>query len=199
MLGIGAPDYGAEGKNGVTEANINLKISLKLKEKLEANNFNVILTRESENGIYDSSAKTIREMKNSDLKNRVKIGNNSNADIFVSIHLNKIEQEKYWGWQAFFKKNNTESKRLAESLQKGIKEVITDRDNKREALSISNKYLVDNVKIPIAIVECGFLSNEGESTLLQTDEYQNKLVDGIYQGIVKYFRDHRGHLKLVQK
>lgn len=189
MPGIGAPDYGAEGKNSITEANINLKLSLKLKEKLEANNFNVILTRNSENGIYDSSAKTIREMKNSDLKNRVKIGNNSNADIFVSIHLNKIEQEKYWGWQVFFKKNNTESKRLAECLQKGINEVITDRDNKREALSISNKYLVDNVKIPIAIVECGFLSNEEECTLLQTNEYQNKLVDGIYKGIGKYFRD----------
>ena len=126
-------------------------------------------------------------MKNSDLKNRVKIGNNSNADIFVSIHLNKIAQSQYWGWQTFFKKNNEESKRLAECIQKSISEVITDRQNKREALVISNKYLIDNIKIPTTIVECGFLSNEEEEKLLQTEEYQNKLVDGIYNGIVAYF------------
>ena len=185
--GHGAPDYGAESKNGVSEANINLTISLKLKEKLESNNFSVILTRENEEGIFDSNSKTIKAMKNSDLKNRVKIGNNSNADIFVSIHLNKIAQEKYWGWQTFFKNSSEESKRLAECIQKAINEVITDRQNKRAALSISNKYLTDNIKIPTTIVECGFLSNNEEEKLLQTEEYQDKLVEGIYNGIAKYF------------
>lgn len=154
---------------------------------MESNNFSVILTRENEEGIFDSGAKTIKAMKNSDLKNRVKIGNNSNADIFVSIHLNKIAQEKYWGWQTFFKSSSEESKRLAECIQKAINEVITDRQNKRAALSISNKYLTDNIKIPTTIVECGFLSNNEEEKLLQTEEYQDKLVEGIYNGIVKYF------------
>ena len=145
------------------------------------------MTREDENAIYDSTAKTIREMKNSDLKNRVKIGNNSNADIFVSIHLNKIEQSQYWGWQTFFKKNNADSKRLAECIQNSIQGVISERENKRQALVIANKYLVDNIKIPITIVECGFLSNAEEAQLLQNDEYQNRLVEGIFLGIVKYF------------
>lgn len=178
---------GAESKYGVTEANINLKLTLKLKEKLEQNGYNVILTREEENGIYDSSANTIREKKNSDLKNRVKIGNNSNADIFISIHLNKIEQSQYWGWQTFFKKNNADSKRLAECIQNSIQGVISERENKRVALVIANKYLVDNIKIPITIVECGFLSNDEEAKLLQEEEYQNRMVEGIFQGIVKYF------------
>lgn len=185
--GHGLPDEGAGNNSGLTEANINLTISMKLKEKLESNNFNVILTRENENGIYDSSAKTIREMKNTDLKNRVKIGNNSDADIFISIHLNKIEQSQYWGWQTFYKKSSEESKKLAECVQKGISEEISDRQNKREALSISNKYLTDNIKIPTTIVECGFLSNPEEAELLQQDEYQNRLVNGIYNGIIKYF------------
>lgn len=166
---------------------MNLIISKKLKTKLEENNFNVVMTREDENAIYDSTAKTIREMKNSDLKNRVKIGNNSNADIFVSIHLNKIEQSQYWGWQTFFKKNNADSKRLAECIQNSIQGVISERENKRQALVIANKYLVDNIKIPITIVECGFLSNAEEAQLLQNDEYQNRLVEGIFLGIVKYF------------
>ena len=178
---------GAQSKSGVTEANINLKLTLKLKEKLEQKGYNVILTREEENGIYDSSANTIREKKNSDLKNRVKIGNNSNADIFISIHLNKIEQSQYWGWQTFFKKNNADSKRLAECIQNSIQGVISERENKRVALVIANKYLVDNIKIPITIVECGFLSNDEEAKLLQEEEYQNRMVEGVFQGIVKYF------------
>lgn len=188
--GHGLPDQGASSSDGVTEADINLKISMKLKEKLENNNFNVILTRENENGIYDSTAKTIREMKNLDLKNRVKIGNNSNADIFVSIHLNQIDQTQYWGWQTFYKKSNEQGKLLAECIQRSITEEISDRQNKREALSISNKYLIDNLKIPATIVECGFLSNVEEATLLQQDEYQNRLVNGIYNGILKYFEQN---------
>ena len=78
-------------------------------------------------------------------------------------------------------------KRLAEFIQKEISGVISDRQNKREALSITDKYITNNVKMPTVIVECGFLSNNEEEKLLQTEEYQNKLVDGIYNGIVKYF------------
>lgn len=125
-------------------------------------------------------------MKVSDIKNRVKIGNESSADIFVSIHLNKISQQKYWGWQTFFKAGNEESKKLAESLQSGLNQTI-QKENKREALKINNIYIVDHVEIPIAIVECGFLSNEEEEKLLQTEEYQNKLAWGIYVGIMDYF------------
>ncbi len=125
-------------------------------------------------------------MKVSDIKNRVKIGNESSADIFVSIHLNKIPQQQYWGWQTFFKNGNEESKKLAESLQNGLNETV-QKENKRESLKIENIYMIDHVEIPTAIVECGFLSNEEEEKLLQTDEYQDKLAWGIYVGIMNYF------------
>ena len=125
-------------------------------------------------------------MKVSDIKNRVKIGNESSADIFVSIHLNKIPQQQYWGWQTFFKNGNEESKKLAESLQNGLNETI-QKENKRESLKIENIYIIDHVEIPTAIVECGFLSNEEEEKLLQTDEYQDKLAWGIFVGIMNYF------------
>ena len=124
----------------------------------------------------------------SDIKNRVKIGNESSADIFVSIHLNKIPQKQYWGWQTFFKKNSEESKKLAKSLQEGLNETM-QKENKRESLKIQNIYIVDHVEIPIAIVECGFLSNEEEEKLLQTEEYQNKLAWGIFVGINNYFNN----------
>lgn len=163
-----------------------MKIALKVQNLLEQAGSTVILTRSDENGIYDLDKKTLREKKISDSKNRVKIGNESEADIFVSIHLNKIPQSKYWGWQTFFKSGNEESKRLAESLQNGLNSTI-QKENKRESLKIENIYIVEHVEIPIAIVECGFLSNEEEKKLLQTEEYQDKLAWGIYVGIMDYF------------
>ena len=174
------------GANGAIESSINLKIAKKIKQLLEQNSCKVILTRSDENGIYTNGNATLREKKVSDMKNRVKIGNSSNADIFVSIHLNKIGQSKYWGWQTFFKKNDENSKKLAISIQNGLNDAI-QKENKREALKIENKYIIDNVIIPTTIVECGFLSNPEEETLLATDEYQNKLAWGIYLGIMNYF------------
>jgi len=177
---------GAVAEDGTTEADINLKIALKVQNLLEQAGSNVILTRSDENGIYDLDKTTLRQKKVSDLKNRVKIGNESEADIFVSIHLNKIPQKQYWGWQTFFKNGNESSKKLAESLQKGLNETI-QKENKREALKISNVYIIDNVEIPTSIVECGFLSNNEELKLLKTEEYQDKLAWGIYVGIMDYF------------
>lgn len=146
----------------------------------------MILTRSDENGIYSENSNSIRDKKVSDMKNRVEIGNNSDADIFVSIHLNKISQTQYWGWQTFFRKNDEYSKKLAFSIQNGLNDVM-QKENKREPLKIENKYIVDNVKVPITIVECGFLSNIEEANLLNTEEYQSKLAWGIYLGIINYF------------
>ena len=105
---------------GVLESEINLKLVLKLQELLEQSGYTVILTRSDENGIYDIDKDTIREKKVSDMKNRVKIANIEEADIFVSIHLNKIEQSKYYGWQTFYQKNNEKSKLLAKKIQSNL-------------------------------------------------------------------------------
>ena len=92
--GHGNPDGGAESSAGVTEQEINLEIVIKLQELLEQSGSIVVLTRSDENGIYDTDKETIREKKVSDMKNRVEIGNESEGEIFVSIHLNKIPQEQ---------------------------------------------------------------------------------------------------------
>ncbi len=184
--GHGIPDEGAESANGVSEASINLKITKKVQLLLEQSGCKVILTRSDENGIYNLNSKTLREMKVSDIKNRVEIGNSSSADAFISIHLNKIPQSQYYGWQTFFKANDEKSEELAKSLQEELNSSI-QKENKREALKISGKYIIDHVKIPIAIVECGFLSNPEEEKLLQDDNYQSKLALGIYNGIMDYF------------
>ncbi len=184
--GHGKPDEGAESSNGTTEAETNLKIALKVQNLLEQSGATVLLTRSDENAIYDLDSKTLKEKKVSDIHNRVKIGNESSADIFVSIHLNKIPQEQYWGWQCFYKNGDEKSITLAKSLQNNLNEAI-QKENKREVMKLNTVYLMKHVEIPISIVECGFLSNAEEEQLLLTDEYQDKLAWGIYNGIMDYF------------
>ncbi|MBR1803144.1 MAG: N-acetylmuramoyl-L-alanine amidase [Clostridia bacterium] len=178
---------GAQSSNGTTEAETNLKIALKVQSLLEQSGATVILTRSDENAIYDIDKNTLREKKISDIHNRVKIGNESSADIFVSIHLNKIPQSQYYGWQCFYKENDENSTKLAKSLQSNLNEAI-QRENKRVAMKLNTVYIMKHVEIPISIVECGFLSNPEEEQLLLTDSYQDKLAWGIYNGIMDYFQ-----------
>ena len=184
--GHGKPDEGAQSSRGTTEAETNLKIALKLQNLLEQSGSSVVLTRSDENAIYDLDAKTLKEKKISDIHNRVKIGNESSADIFVSIHLNKIPQQQYDGWQTFYNMQNAEGKKLAVAIQDNLNKAI-DKENNRVAKSIENVYIVKHVEIPMTIVECGFLSNPEEEKKLLEDEYQNRLAWGIYNGIVDYF------------
>lgn len=185
--GHGVPDEGAESSSGTTEAETNLKIALKLQNLLETNGCNVILTRSDENAIYDLDKTTLREKKISDIRNRVKIGNESSADIFVSIHLNKIPQQQYWGWQCFYKNGDEKSINLAKLIQSNLNTAI-QKENKRVAMKLDTVYIMKHVEIPISIVECGFLSNPEEEKQLLADDYQNKLAWGIYSGIIDYFQ-----------
>lgn len=185
--GHGLPDGGAESSDGVYESSINLSIVEKLQKLLEASSCTVILTRSDENGIYELDADTIRQKKVSDMKNRVEIGNNSNAEVFVSIHLNKIPSSKYSGWQTFYQSENENSLKLANTIQDNLNYSI-QRENNRVPEKVPDIYLAKNLEIPFTIVECGFLSNSNECELLQTENYQEILAWGIYTGIMDYFK-----------
>lgn len=186
--GHGKPDGGAVSKNGVAEAGLNLSIALKLAEELEAYGYEVILTRADEQNIADSDKQTpIRAMKVSDINNRIKIVNESKADMLVSIHMNNFESSKYYGWQTFYQKNSDVSKQIAENIQTGISNQI-ERENNRVALPITDIKLIDKSTIPAVIVECGFLSNEEDLRLLLTEEYQMQIVNGIVEGIEEIYK-----------
>lgn len=187
--GHGSPDGGASGQDGSIESDLNLNLVLKLQNLLESSNCTVILTRSDENGIYEADSKTIREKKVSDMKNRVSIANNSNAEMFVSIHMNKLEQTQYSGWQTFYKNQDENSKKIAETIQLSLNNFLK-KENSRTIKSISGIYLTKNVEIPLVLVECGFLSNPEENKLLQTDSYQNELAWSIYIGIMDYLNSN---------
>lgn len=185
--GHGKPDEGAVGIYGTTEQAINLKIALKLQSLLEQSGSIVYLTRSDENGIYTTDAKTIRQKKISDVKNRVAISNGADVELVVSIHLNKFPEEKYSGWQTFYQKKNEDSIRLATLIQNSLNNSI-GIENDRVPLGIEGVYLMDKIENTAVIVECGFLSNREEAKLLEEDSYQNKLAWGIYIGIQEYFK-----------
>ena len=187
--GHGLPDGGAVSNDGkIIESDINLNIVLKLQNLLESSGCHVILTRSDENGIYEADEKTIKNKKISDMKNRVKIGNEANAELFLSIHINKLPQSQYYGWQTFYKSKDDISKKIAQSIQTNLNNFIR-KENNRQIKTIPPIYLSKHVKIPLVLVECGFISNQEESKLLQTDSYQNILAWGIYMGLLEYFNN----------
>ena len=186
--GHGEPDGGAVSADGVKESDINLQIASKLQKSLVSKGYQVIMTREDEGNISGlNEDSTIRSIKSQDINNRVNLANSSGAEFMISIHMNKYEDPKYYGWQTFYSKNSEQGKKLAECIQIGIKE-STGLENKREALKIEGIKIIDKTTIPVVIVECGFLSNIEECKKLQDEDYQSQIVNGIVCGIESYLK-----------
>ncbi len=190
--GHGGIDPGAMDKDKqVKEKDINLLITLKLKQYLESSGALVFLTREEDVSLYkDEPGKTIRQKYNENLKNRKEIIKDTNADIFVSLHMNALQgvkdAAKYHGAQTFYPKDKDQSKEMANYIQKELKRVL-DESNNREIKPRDDIYLLKDNEIPSVLIECGFLSNEKEAKLLTKEEYQEKVAWAIYVGIQQYF------------
>lgn len=176
--GHGGIDPGATYKD-IYEKDINLSIALKLKKELENNGAIVYLTRYDD---IDLSIST-NNHKKSDLNNRVRAINNSNADLFISIHLNSYGTSWY-GLQIFYDDNNSNNEVLASIMDKNIKNLNGNRTYKKK----NNLYLLKNIKIPGILVEVGFLSNENERYLLTNSKYQEKVSKSLCNGIKEYLK-----------
>lgn len=185
--GHGGFDGGAVAEDGTVEKNINLKISEYLQEYLIFFGFNTIMTRETDDSIEDAGLQTIRERKSSDLHNRMKIMEETENALFISIHQNKYSIEKYSGTQVFYSpKTKEESSLLAQSIQDSIVNTL-QKDNIRQIKECGTSvFLMYNAVKPAVLVECGFLSNYEETKLLNTPEYQKKIAFCIAIGIQDY-------------
>ncbi|MFI3329314.1 MAG: N-acetylmuramoyl-L-alanine amidase [bacterium] len=176
--GHGGYDGGAV-VNEIEEADINLEISLQLKSILEDNGYTVLLTRETDEDLCED-----KFIKKEDIKKRVELINNSDCLLYISIHQNLYTDSKYSGAQCFYNKYNPLSNMLANNVQSSIIKQLNNTT--RVAKSIEEIYLIDNVIKPGILIECGFMSNEHELSLLMTDEYQKKFCNSIYYGILSY-------------
>lgn len=170
---------------GVLEKDINLAIAAKLKEQLEAQGFTACMTRDKDIALCgeDSTHK-----KRDDMAKRIAMINESGADFCISIHQNSFTQENQKGAQVFYYSGSEEGKCLAQHLQKSIKDTLKD-GNRREAKDNNNYYLLMHTDCPTVIVECGFLSNVEETKLLMDEAYQQKIAEGIRDGILQYCAD----------
>ena len=184
--GHGGIDGGAKSKAGTIEKDINLQISLKLRDNLEEKGYKVYMTRDEDEGLYQKG-NTIKEKKREDLNRRVQMKKETDCDIFVSIHQNMFPQSKCYGAQVWYASNEN-SYNLATVVQDSIKESVKD-NNKRVAKPAAEAYLIlrDKYEGASILVECGFLSNPDEESRLKSDEHQNLIVEGISNGIDKYF------------
>lgn len=179
--GHGGVDGGCVGATGISEAEINLAVTFKLKSMLENFGFNVVLTRSSSGGLYSLSAKN---KKQSDMEKRKEIIKKANPNMVVSVHMNSYVDSSQHGAQTFYKAESEQSQVLAETIQL---ELVKNLVEAREFANHTDLYILDCVSAPSVVVEGGFLSNSAEESLLITPDYQNKLAYSIFCGVLKYF------------
>lgn len=180
--GHGGRDGGAESKRNTIEKEINLKIALKLKEKL-SKKYDVVMTREDDISLHKEGTK---HKKQQDLDNRRKMIDDTNCDLFISIHLNKFNSPNVKGSQVYYADNES-SKMFADILNENYAALT---GGKRREPKVNEKYVIlKNIQeVPSVIFECGFITNPEEDELLNTDEYQLKLAEVMEKSIDDYFK-----------
>lgn len=183
--GHGGMDPGKVGINGAYEKDINLQIALLVKKYLEATDIRVVMTRETDDGLYDSNASN---KKVQDMKRRIALIDETAPVATISIHQNSYQEEYVHGAQVFYYDSSVQGKKLAEYIQAQLVEKV-DRNNKRGIKANSSYYLLKKTEIPIVIVECGFLSNSEEAELLCDPDYQDRVAWAIHMGILQYLNE----------
>ena len=181
--GHGGSDPGSIGyKTKIHEADLNLKLSLMLKDKLEAAGINVIMTRSDENAMIEGSG---RKWKKDDMQKRKELIKACRPNMVISLHQNSYTNHSLRGAQVFYDKTSDISKQIAEFIQEQFK---THLDKSIKATSPGDYFMLKCTTAPSVIVECGFLSNEEDERLLSSPEYQDKIIDCIHKGIVKFLQ-----------
>lgn len=183
--GHGGSDPGKVAVNGTLEKDLNLEIAMQVKTFLEANDIKVVMTRDSDSGLYDEDASN---KKVQDMKRRIALIEENNPRIVVSIHQNSYPEEYVHGAQVFYYTGSTEGLKLAETIQSRITSTV-DPENHRQVKANDSYYLLKKTGKPIVIVECGFLSNRAESEKLCTPLYQEKVAWAIHLGILQYLNE----------
>lgn len=182
--GHGAPDGGADAE-GLYESQIALSITNYLRDYLQQSGALVLMTRETDSDLAEPGTKGYSNRKTIDLKRRAEFINNSDGDLFVSVHLNASTSPTWKGAQTFYHPKSDENKKLASFIQDSLRTQLGNTT--RSAGALSSIYLLKQAKMPSALVEVGFLTNTQERNLLKTDAYQKKIAGAIYNGILRYY------------
>lgn len=186
--GHGGEDAGAIAFDGTLEKNLNLEIATLICGLLELNGNDVKMTRTTDTLLYDyydDLEDYTGQKKVYDLKNRLKIAQESENSIYVGIHMNKFSQAKYSGLQVYYSKNNDDSYGIASKLKSNTR-LYLQKDNKREIKGAdSSIFILNKIEVPAILIECGFLSNENELNNLKNSDYQAKLALTIFSSLIE--------------
>ncbi len=173
--GHGGEDGGAVAKSGVCEKDINLKISAMLGDIFSAAGYSVVQTRTEDKLLYDRNADFKGRKKILDMAARLDTANTCGAQLFISIHMNSFPQEKYRGLQVYYSPNHKDSEAVAKAIQALAKSKLQPENDRAVKPSAGKIYLLDKIKYPAVLVECGFLSNSDEAALLCDNDYLQRL------------------------
>lgn len=180
--GHGGIDPGKVGIDGSYEKDINLSIGLLLRDILEQKHCKVIMTRDSDTGLYQEGD---ANKKVADLRRRVEVMNQEEVDVVLSIHQNSFTGESSRGAQVFFYSGSEKGEELAKILQDALIQSV-DQENHRQAKANTDYYVLRNTRNTTVIAECGFLSNAEEAKKLQEKTYQRQIAWAIAQGTIAF-------------
>jgi len=183
--GHGGADPGAQN-SGLKEKDINLDISIRLRDTLQSKGCIVILTRDEDKDFYLPGFVLGRMAKRSELDKRIHMATENNADLFISVHTNSFPRPNSYGMETYYHLKSSPGKALAELIQKQLTQLQSDNKRKSKA---GDYYLINQSKIPAVIVEVGFISNPRERNLLLSNNYRDSIADAIGTGIEHYFND----------
>lgn len=177
--GHGGIDGGVVGSSGVTEAEINLQITLRLGALLEENGIEVFYTRKDSNAFSP--------FKKEDMRKRSAIINDCSPNAVISIHCNAYRSAPSRRGAQVFYDDTGRGKSFAENMQKVINDDFNiNYSGKKYSALGGDYYLTKCCTVPSIIIECGFLSNKQDEQLLQTPDYQAKLCDSILKCLKEY-------------
>lgn len=185
--GHGGSDPGMIGVDQLEEKGINLAISMKLKERLEELGYEVFLTREDDQGLYDENSEN---KKAQDMSRRIELMKEKEPVLVVSIHQNSFQDPQVRGPQVFYYEGSEEGRRLAGFIQNSLNEELQIARPRTEKGN-QTYYLLKHSPAILNIVECGFLTNPEEASRLQSEDYQKQVADAIADGIQSYLEDSR--------
>ncbi len=179
--GHGGADPGAVRGNYI-EKDITLPVSQKLADYLSQAGALIIMLREDDHDLAEDPQASIAQRKRSDLKRRVEIANQAQADLYISIHANADPSPRWSGAQTFYLPSSERSKVVAVMIQDELSRILGNTNRKAKPGSY---YILSRSEMPSVIVEIGFISNPREARQLSEEEYQSKLAYAIFSGIAK--------------
>ena len=190
--GHGGADGGAKSAAGLHEKEVTLNIGLYLRDYLQQAGAVVLMTRDSDTDLASPLTKGFSRRKTEDLRARVELVRDTRPDLFLSVHLNAIPQPQWYGPQTFYTLKHKDNADLAWLIQDELRQNVADTH--RQSKRIQNIYVLERSEVPTALVEVGFLSNSAEAADLAKTEYQKKIAEAIYRGVLRYMSGERAPL-----